>query len=249
MPFGPLPWGGVRQHGHVKDVCQLQLRKRSIGKQGKFARYWTELEFLTVVLQAGFDKNGAEKCANCLLQKYAGFSDAVLNFRIEKCENYSAGKTVGAIMQGIYSLILRLTYETFESKPVISHTSELVTYLHWALGMKNVEEFRVLFLDSANHLLADEVLSTGTVNHVPVYIRDVLERSLAAHATAVILVHNHPSGKVEPSDEDIEMTNRVNETMNLVGIQLHDHIIIGRCGWYSFRSAGMISPDYSQFGR
>jgi DNA repair protein RadC len=129
----------------------------------------------------------------------------------------------------------------FASKPILSRYSEVIAHLQWTIGMKDVEEMRALFLDAANHLLADKVLSTGTVNHVPVYTREVVEHCLAAHATAVILAHNHPSGKVEPSEEDIEMTNKVHKSVSLVGITLHDHIIVGKGRWYSFKNSGILA--------
>jgi DNA repair protein RadC len=102
------------------------------------------------------------------------------------------------------------------------------------------EEFRILFLDKRNQLIADEVLSRGTVDHTPVYPREVVKRALELSASALILVHNHPSGDPTPSGADIQMTARIVEVAAPLGITLHDHLIIGRTGHASFKGLGLI---------
>jgi len=233
---------GAPRTGTLRDRCKLSLRHPSVERRGEPVRRRTDFEFLTAMLQSTFGKNDARKCARCIFRRYVGLADAISNWNINKCDSYVRGKEISEIFGDIHPIISQVLSAAYESKPVISHYSDLITKLQWSIGMKDVEEMRALFLDSANHLLADETLSTGTVNHVPVYVREVIERSLAARATAIILAHNHPSGKVEPSDEDIQMTNQINESMSLVGITLHDHIIVGKGRWYSFKSAGMLVP-------
>jgi DNA repair protein RadC len=108
-------------------------------------------------------------------------------------------------------------------------------YLTAVLSREPIEQFRVLFLDTRNRLIADEAQARGTVNHTPVYPREVVKRALDLHATAIILVHNHPSGDPTPSQDDIDMTQEVREAAQALGIVLHDHIIVGKGSWLSFR--------------
>jgi DNA repair protein RadC len=98
----------------------------------------------------------------------------------------------------------------------------------------------VLFLDARNHLLADEALARGTVDHTPVYPREVVKRSLDLHATALILVHNHPSGDPSPSRPDVEMTQEVRDAVRPIGVVVHDHVIVGNGKWLSLRQAGLL---------
>jgi DNA repair protein RadC len=113
-------------------------------------------------------------------------------------------------------------------------------YLNAVLARERVEQFRVLFLDARNRLLADEAQARGTVDHTPVYPREVVKRALELHATALILVHNHPSGDPSPSRPDIEMTREVREAARVLGVVLHDHVIVGNGKWLSFRSEGLL---------
>ena len=108
------------------------------------------------------------------------------------------------------------------------------------MAREKIEQFRLLFLDSRNALIADEVQQTGTVNHTPVYPREVVRRALELRASAVIMVHNHPSGDPTPSKDDIAMTREVKEAADKLGIVLHDHIIVGRKGHASFKALGLI---------
>ena len=113
-------------------------------------------------------------------------------------------------------------------------------YLNAVLARERVEQFRVLFLDTRNRLLADEAQARGTVNHTPVYPREVVKRALELHATAIILVHNHPSGDPTPSRDDIDMTRQIKQAAAALSIVLHDHVIIGNGRWLSFRQEGLL---------
>lgn len=125
------------------------------------------------------------------------------------------------------------------AQPVISSWSSLQTYVRVALSDLPREQFRVLFLDKRNRLLSDEFVAEGTVDHAPVYPREVLRRALEVSASALILVHNHPSGDPEPSQADIAMTRQVVEAAAVFQIQVHDHLIVARHGTASFRSLGL----------
>jgi DNA repair protein RadC len=125
-------------------------------------------------------------------------------------------------------------------RPVLGNWERLMEYLHAVLARERVEQFRLLFLDNKNRLVADEAQARGTVNHTPVYPREVVKRALELAATAIILVHNHPSGDPSPSREDIEMTREIKGAATTLGILLHDHIIVGNGSWLSFRKEGLL---------
>jgi DNA repair protein RadC len=125
-------------------------------------------------------------------------------------------------------------------RPVVSSWDALLDYCHTAMAHRETEQFRVLYLDRKNVLIADEEQARGTVDHVPVYPREVVKRALALNASALILVHNHPSGDPSPSDSDIAMTHQVQAAAQALGITLHDHLIVGKSTELSFRSAGYL---------
>ena len=125
-------------------------------------------------------------------------------------------------------------------QPVLTNWDRLMAYLNAVLSRERVEQFRVLFLDNRNRLLADEAQQRGTVNHTPVYPREVAKRALELHATALILVHNHPSGDPTPSAEDIAMTREIKAATATLSIVLHDHVVVGNGRWLSFRTEGLL---------
>ena len=125
-------------------------------------------------------------------------------------------------------------------KPVLSSWSSVIDYCRLAMAFAEREQFRILFLDRKNALIADEVQQTGTVDHTPVYPREVMRRALELSATALILVHNHPSGDPTPSGADMRMTRELVDIAKPLGIAIHDHIIVGRDGHASFKGLGLI---------
>ena len=135
---------------------------------------------------------------------------------------------------------MRLGRAEVMHRPVLGNWHKLLEYLHAQLAREQVEQFRLLFLDSKNRLLADEAQARGTVNHTPVYPREVVRRALELAATAIILVHNHPSGDPTPSRDDLEMTREIGRAAATLGILLHDHIIVGNGRWLSFRQEGLL---------
>lgn len=134
----------------------------------------------------------------------------------------------------------RLARNSVIEKPVLSSWSALMAYCKARMGRLEHEEFHLLFLDRKNRLIADEAQGRGTVDHVPVYVREVVKRALELNATALILVHNHPSGDPTPSRADIEMTKLIVESAKPLGVTVHDHIIIGRENDASFRALGLL---------
>ncbi len=135
---------------------------------------------------------------------------------------------------------LHLTRAAVLDRPVISSWKQLLDYCQASSAYEQVEQFRILFLNHKNTLIADETQQTGTVNHTPVYPREVVKRALTLNASAIILVHNHPSGDPTPSRADIDMTKRIEMAATAVGIEVHDHLIIGRGSHASFKSLGLL---------
>ena len=134
----------------------------------------------------------------------------------------------------------RLAERKVKDMPVLTNWQQLIDYCHAALAHEKTEQFRILFLDRKNVLIADEIQQRGTIDHTPVYPREVIKRALAHNAAALILVHNHPSGDPKPSRDDIEMTREIKAAAETLGIAIHDHLVIGRKGHASFRSLGLI---------
>lgn len=135
---------------------------------------------------------------------------------------------------------LRLAQAKVMKREVISSWAALLDYCSASMAHNAIEQFRILFLDRQNTLIADEVQQTGTVDHTPVYPREVVKRALALNASSIILVHNHPSGDPTPSSADIEMTKKIIETAKPLGIAIHDHLVIGKGRHASFRTLGLI---------
>jgi len=127
-------------------------------------------------------------------------------------------------------------------RPVVSTSGQLLDYLKADMTNLITERFRVLFLTSQNELMADDLVWEGTVGEAPAYPREIVKRSLEVGATGVILVHNHPSGNHQPSKGDVDATRRIAEACSIMGICLHDHIVISRAGWSSFRRLGLLDP-------
>ena len=134
----------------------------------------------------------------------------------------------------------RLLHGKVKDRAVLSSWSDVLDYCRTAMAFADKEEFRILFLDKRNHLIADERHQTGTVDHTPVYPREVVKRALELSATAVILVHNHPSGDPSPSRADVEMTKAIIEVAKPLGIAVHDHIIVGKHGHASLKERKLI---------
>jgi len=126
------------------------------------------------------------------------------------------------------------------SRPVLSNWQALLAYLQTAMAYEQIEQFRILFLDRKNSLIADEVQQRGTVNHTPVYPREVMKRALILNASALIVIHNHPSGDPKPSRDDIEMTRELKAAASALEVELHDHLVIGHGTHASFRSLGLL---------
>ncbi|MCC8430645.1 DNA repair protein RadC [Reyranella aquatilis] len=140
----------------------------------------------------------------------------------------------------VREIACRMAKAEVRRRPMLSNWQALIAYLQTAMACEQVEQFRILFLDIKNNLIADEVQQRGTVNHTPVYPREVVKRALILNASALIVVHNHPSGDSKPSRDDIEMTRELKAAAQALGIELHDHVVVGHGNHASFRSLGLL---------
>ncbi|CAM2918095.1 RadC family protein [Brevundimonas diminuta] len=143
-------------------------------------------------------------------------------------------------LQVVRELAVRMARIDASRRPVVTSWTALQAYVRTALAHRPREQFRVLYLDHRNNLMRDEMVAEGTVDHAPVYPREVVRRALEISASAMVLVHNHPSGDPTPSQADIVMTRKVVDAAQALGLQVHDHIVVGRDGTASFRSLGLM---------
>jgi DNA repair protein RadC len=218
-------------HGH-----RGRLRERLLEAGPSALPDYELLEFL---LFAGVPRKDTKGLAKELIARFGNFA-AVLAADREALAN--AGLNDGAIaaLLSVREASARFLRGEIADKSVISNWQALIDYCTAKIGFAAAEEFHLLFLDRKNALIRDERQQQGTVDHTPVYPREVVKRALELNATAIIMVHNHPSGDVTPSRADIEMTKQVREAAKAVGIALHDHLVIGRGKHASFRSLGLI---------
>ena len=150
------------------------------------------------------------------------------------------GESAAIALKAVHAAALRMIREETFERPIIGNWRQLNAYLRAAMGHDGIEHFRVLYLNHKNRIIADEVQQSGTVDHTPVYPREVVKRALELGATALIMAHNHPSGDPTPSQADIAMTREVQEVGSKLGIVLHDHVVVAKGDTASFRQMGFL---------
>jgi DNA repair protein RadC len=229
---GDAPFPSTGPHGH-----RGRMRDKLI-ERGPEAL--ADYELLEMLLFFAFKKGDTKPLAKQLINRHGSFANVLAAPQQELFATAGLGPHSVAAIKLVQAAALRLAKAEAMERPVLSNWDRLMDYLLAVLAREKVEQFRVLYLDTRNRLLADEALAKGTVNHTPVYPREVVKRALEVHATALILVHNHPSGDPTPSHEDIEMTREVREAAASLSIVVHDHIIVGNGRWLSFRQQGLL---------
>jgi len=214
-----------------------RLRKRFLDHgHDSLAAY----ELLELLLFRLIPRRNTKPIAKALLARFGSLSE-VLGAPVHLlCEVDGIGKSVAQDLKVVAAVNQRSLREAVVKRPVLSSWSSVIDYCRMAMSYENREQFRILFLDKKNALIADEVQQSGTVDHTPVYPREVIRRALELSATAIILVHNHPSGDPAPSRADIEMTGRIVDAAKPMGIVVHDHIIIGKGNHTSLKAMGCI---------
>ena len=196
-------------------------------------------KMLEIVLFA-LPRRDTKPLARALLSRFGSFAGAIAAPIPDLLSVEGIGEAAVVALKSVQAAALRLMRAEVIDQPVLNNWDRLLAYLGAELSRERVEQFRVLFLDNRNRLLADEAQQRGTVNHTPVYPREVAKRALELHATALILVHNHPSGDPTPSRDDIAMTEQIRAAAAALSIVLHDHIIVGNGRWLSFRKEGLL---------
>jgi DNA repair protein RadC len=200
-----------------------------------------DYELLELVLQIVIPRKDTKPLAKELIQKFGSFSGVFGATPARLAEVKGLGEISGTNLKIIQAAAQRFAKDRMTpDMPILGSWSALIDYCHAQMAFNNVEQFRILFLDKKNRLIADEVQQTGTVDHTPVYPREVIKRTLELSATALILVHNHPSGDPSPSSADVQMTRQINDVARPLGITVHDHIIIGKSGHASMKGLKLI---------
>jgi DNA repair protein RadC len=214
-----------------------RLRERFlVGGAGALPDY----ELLELVLFAALPRRDVKPLAKALLAKFGSFADVIAAPRERLEELGGIGENVVAQLKIVEAAALRLSKTKVLGRTALSSWSALIDYCTAAMARASHEEFRILFLDRKNALIADEVQGQGTVDHTPVYPREIVKRALELSASAIILVHNHPSGDPTPSRADVEMTREIVAAGKALRIAVHDHIVVGRGGHASFKALGLM---------
>ena len=199
-----------------------------------------DYELLELLLFAAVPQRDTKPIAKQMLKDF-GTLAGVLAAPVTALTRYPHIKENAAVLlKAVAAAGIRAAREQVLDQPVMASWDKVIGYCRAAMAHGGIEEFRLLFLDSKNKLIADEMQQRGTVNHTPVYPREVVKRALELGATAIIMVHNHPSGDPTPSRADIEMTKAVADVAGKLGIAVHDHIVIAKSGHASLRSMGLI---------
>jgi len=199
-----------------------------------------DYELLEFLLTAANARGDTKPLAKSLLKRFGSIAGVLGASRDALSAVPGMGDAAAAQLLAVRAAAVRMARGELAARPVIGSWDKLVDYCNTAAGFAETEEFRLLFLDRKNALIADERQQRGTVDHVPVYPREVVKRALELGASAIIMVHNHPSGDPTPSAGDIEMTRAVAKAVSAVGVALHDHVVIGRGRHASFKSLGLL---------
>lgn len=229
LPGGKLP-SYITEH-------RKRLRERFVAGGASAIQ---DYEMLELVLFRAIPRQDVKPLANHLLTVFGDFNRVLSASAPQLAKVKGVGEAVITELKIVEAAAQRLARSRILQRHVISSWDAVLDYCHTTMAHRDTEQFRVLYLDRKNILVADEAQAQGTVDHVPVYPREVVKRALELNASALILVHNHPSGDPTPSEADIAMTRQIQIAAEALGLTLHDHLVIGRSRELSFRSAGLL---------
>jgi DNA repair protein RadC len=199
-----------------------------------------DYELLELILARSLPRGDIKPIAKALLARFGALAGVFGAASEELQAIKGVGPAVALDLKLVHEATVRMGRGEVKKRPVISSWSALLAYVKVALAHEAREQFRVLFLDKKNQLIADEAMNQGTVDHAPVYPREVMRKALELSASAVILVHNHPSGDPTPSPADVDITRQVIEAGRSLRVAVHDHLVVGRDGVASFKALGLI---------
>jgi DNA repair protein RadC len=232
VSMSPVPSAPMGAEGHRE---RMRLRLLRAGPEAL-----ADHEVLEMTLFLALPRRDTKAIARALLARFRSYAGCISASAQELREIEGMGDAGIAALKTIQAAALRLMRAEVMDQPILKSWDRLMEYLNAVLARERVEHFRVLYLDTRNRLLADEAQGRGTVNLTPVYPREIVRRGLELSATALILVHNHPSGDPTPSQQDITMTRSIREAAEPLSIVLHDHVIVGNGRWLSFRREGLL---------
>jgi DNA repair protein RadC len=198
-----------------------------------------DYELLEVLLFANDPRKDMKPLAKALIDRFGGFPE-VLSAEVDALRTAGLREPAVALLKSVREAALRLSRAELRARPLLGSWDRLIDYCNANVAYSGVEEFHLLFLDRKNALIAHERQQRGTVNHTPVYTREVVKRALELQASALILVHNHPSGDPTPSKDDIAVTLDIVKAAKPLGVTVHDHLIIGRGRHTSLRDMGLL---------
>lgn len=199
-----------------------------------------DYELMELVLFRARARGDLKPLAKHLVATFGGFAEA-LGAPVERLmEVKGVGRETAVELKIVHAAAVKLAQGRVMRRPVIASWNELLGYCRAAMADERTEMFRILFLDKKNILIADEIQQRGTIDHTPVYPREVVKRALELGAAAIILVHNHPSGDPTPSRADIDMTKEIAKAAAALGIRVHDHLVIGKSREASFKALGLL---------
>jgi DNA repair protein RadC len=222
----------VGSKGHRERVRKRLL---SAGPE-TFADY----ELLELLLFHSIERVDVKPLAKALLKEFGSLGGILAASREQLERHDKLGERTVVHFKAIRETARRLLKESVADRPVVSSWNQLLDYCRIAMADEQTERFRILFLDRKNRIIRDEVQQTGTVDHTPVYPREVIKRALELGASSLILVHNHPSGDPTPSEADIATTRELAEVGARLGITLHDHVIVAKGGFRSLKAMGLL---------
>lgn len=222
--------GGGDHAGH-----RARLRQRLLGGAGLL-----DHELIEYLLATAIPRRDTKPLAKNLLREFGGIGGVLTADADALLKQDGMDETAVAALKIAQACALRLVQTHTESRPILSNWQALLDYLHADMAHHGVERFRVLHLNTKNMLIRDEVMSKGSIDQAAVHVREVIRRAIDLNSSALILVHNHPSGDPSPSSADIEVTRNIAEAGRRLGITVHDHLIIGARGHVSLRSQGLI---------
>jgi DNA repair protein RadC len=219
-------------HGH-----RMRLRDRF---RGAGADALSDYELLEMVLFRALPRGDVKPLAKSLIRKFGSFAEVIHAPATRLREVDGVGEATITEFKLIAAAASRIAKGQLQARTLLSSWNDVIDYCRTSMAFADREQFRILFLDKRNQLISDEVQQTGTVDHTPVYPREVIKRALELSATAIILVHNHPSGDPTPSQADIHMTKAIIDIAGPLGISVHDHIIVGKNGHASLKGLRLI---------
>lgn len=235
--FTPLPdhkEPPEEQPHYVGHRDRLRQRFTECGESG-IADY----ELLELLLFASIPRRDVKPLAKSLLQQFGSFS-AVMHASVSDLVAFGLSENAAINLRVVETAAIKMLKQDVVNRPVLNNWARLTDYIRAGMAEENKEHFRLLFLNKKNELIADETQQTGTVDHTPAYPREIMKRALEVGATAIILVHNHPSGDPTPSRADIDMTKAIVEAGKPFSIVIHDHLIVSRNGTSSMRNSGLL---------